>query len=239
MIGLEFIAKTFQVEYKSIAEKIGVSPATIQDWLKERRKIPPKRVEQLSELFGVEAKYFGKELTPSEKLSIQIFKLEQDDISHEVPVFDDHGNEVGTTTFYENESAIRHLTEESQRLEKIERLNGHINDLVANESVNDEFEADVRKYTDNLETFFSVVRTLKSGNKEQIQALKLLLNFLDLDNINDPRIDEELAMVFYGSRYIERFIPRGKKKFAKELLSFLLEYEVITAERLKKYCDEK
>ncbi|MNW02707.1 hypothetical protein D3C71_1985340 [compost metagenome] len=49
MIGLQFIADTFHMEYKTVAEAIGVSKQTLQDWIKERRKIPEPRLEQLSE----------------------------------------------------------------------------------------------------------------------------------------------------------------------------------------------
>jgi hypothetical protein len=38
MIGLKFIADTFHMEYKIVAEVIGVSKQTFQDWIKERRK---------------------------------------------------------------------------------------------------------------------------------------------------------------------------------------------------------
>lgn len=60
MIGLQFIADTFHMEYKSVAEAIGVSKQTFQDWIKERRKIPEPRLEQLSELFGIEEKRYSR-----------------------------------------------------------------------------------------------------------------------------------------------------------------------------------
>jgi transcriptional regulator with XRE-family HTH domain len=53
MIGLQYIADTFHMEYKTIAEKIGVSKQTFQDWIKDKRKIPQQRLEQLSNLFGI------------------------------------------------------------------------------------------------------------------------------------------------------------------------------------------
>lgn len=77
MIGLEFIAKTFQTEYKTIAEAIGVSPATLQDWLKGRRKIPAKRLKQLSEYFQLPEEYFQRELFEDEMRDIAKIYLER------------------------------------------------------------------------------------------------------------------------------------------------------------------
>ncbi|MEK4852830.1 helix-turn-helix transcriptional regulator [Paenibacillus sp. FSL H7-0756] len=61
MIELQFIAGTFHMEYKSVAEAIGVSKQTFQDWIKERLKIPEPRLEQLSELFGIEDKFHSNQ----------------------------------------------------------------------------------------------------------------------------------------------------------------------------------
>jgi len=72
MIGLEYISKVFRVEYKVIAVKIGVSQPTIQDWLKDRRRIPKQRLEALSALFRLEGELFQKELTELEKLNIEL-----------------------------------------------------------------------------------------------------------------------------------------------------------------------
>ncbi|WP_156130849.1 helix-turn-helix transcriptional regulator [Paenibacillus sp. FSL H7-0357] len=68
------------MEYKSVAEAIGVSKQTFQDWIKERRKIPEPRLEQLSELFGIDDKtLFQKELLPSEKSEILMVYLTRTD----------------------------------------------------------------------------------------------------------------------------------------------------------------
>lgn len=76
MIGLEYIAKEFRKEYKEVANDLGVSKQTIQDWLKERRKIPVKRLNQLSINFGLPEEYFQKELTGIEKNNVRIKYLE-------------------------------------------------------------------------------------------------------------------------------------------------------------------
>jgi transcriptional regulator with XRE-family HTH domain len=78
MIGLEYIAKIYNTEYKEIAEKIGVSQPTIQDWLKGRRKIPKDRLLQLINHFKIDEQLFQKELTNEDIRTIRIAKLKND-----------------------------------------------------------------------------------------------------------------------------------------------------------------
>lgn len=75
MIGLSFIAQTFRMEYKTVAESIGVMPQTVQDWLKGRRRIPAVRLRKLADLFGLPERYFQKELTDSDKIDILISRI--------------------------------------------------------------------------------------------------------------------------------------------------------------------
>jgi transcriptional regulator with XRE-family HTH domain len=235
MIGLEFIVKTFNLKYTEIADILGISKKTVNDWVKGRSKIPAKRLKQLSEYFQLPEEYFQKELSPSEKLKIQIIKLEREDVAHEVPVFDDEGNEVGTTIWYENEGIIRHLSDEQERLERIERLHSEIDHLVLKQPIEDELNSDVEEYSDNLSVFYSVVGILKSNNKEHQMLLKLLLDLLDLDRME---IDDEIAMGFYTPDLISRVIPRNKKQFAKELLELLFKHSITTNELLRKYLND-
>lgn len=86
MIGLEYIVREFRKEYKEVANDLGVSKQTIQDWLKERRKIPAKRLNQLSIMFKLPEEYFQqKELTSIEKNNVRIKYLEM--ISKEEIIF--------------------------------------------------------------------------------------------------------------------------------------------------------
>lgn len=75
MIGLEYIVKENKISYREIARQVGVSPPVINDWVGGRRKIPSKRLEQLSEIFDLPEAYFLKELTASEKVDITIKRL--------------------------------------------------------------------------------------------------------------------------------------------------------------------
>jgi transcriptional regulator with XRE-family HTH domain len=129
MIGLQFIAETFHMEYKSIAEQIGVSKQTFQDWLKERRKIPQQRLEQLSAMFGImDKELFQKELSDSERLEIQMLYFQKTDKHYEVemPVIDHYGNEyTNTHSHSQNKDIIEFLQEKSEEarlVESVERI---------------------------------------------------------------------------------------------------------------------
>lgn len=74
MIGLEFICKLQNIEFKEVAERIGISPQSVSDWIKGRRKIPLKRAKQLSQIFDISPDLFGKELGEEERMEIH-YKL--------------------------------------------------------------------------------------------------------------------------------------------------------------------
>jgi transcriptional regulator with XRE-family HTH domain len=129
LIGLEFIAKTFKTEYKTIAQRLGVTPVTIQHWLKGRKRIPETRQQQLSELFSLPKEYFGKELEPAEKIQVQLVHLQQlaqaegFDVEH--TMLDDSGTEVAVRRHvnpYEGE--MFHLFREQYREMLITQIRG-------------------------------------------------------------------------------------------------------------------
>jgi transcriptional regulator with XRE-family HTH domain len=78
MIGLEFIMETYNTNANRLAEDLQVSRHTIYDWLKGRRKIPAKRLKQLSEYFELPEEYFQKELSAHEKFDVQLMKLKRE-----------------------------------------------------------------------------------------------------------------------------------------------------------------
>ncbi|MDF9845555.1 MULTISPECIES: helix-turn-helix transcriptional regulator [unclassified Paenibacillus] len=169
MIGLQFIADTFHMEYKSVAEAIGVSKQTFQDWIKERRKIPEPRLEQLSELFGIEDQtLFQKELLPSEKSEILMIYLTKTDEHEEIEItnVDDEGNEYTTTQHY---SQHFNLLEYVQAGQKREKLTEQISALLS---------ADLISESANLNLLADVVSVLQEQNRNKKTALELVLYYL-------------------------------------------------------------
>jgi transcriptional regulator with XRE-family HTH domain len=169
MIGLQFIADTFHMEYKSVAEAIGVSKQTFQDWIKERRKIPEPRLEQLSELFGIEDKsLFQKELLPSEKSEILMVYLTKTDEHEEIEItnFDEDGNEYTTTQHY---SQHFNLLEYVQAGQKRERLIEQVSSLLNADPINE---------GSNFNLLEDAVEVIQEQNRNKKTALELVLYYL-------------------------------------------------------------
>lgn len=168
MIGLQFIADTFQMEYKSVAEKIGVSKQTFQDWIKGRRKIPLQRLQQLSDLFGVnEVELFQKELTESEKLEIQLFYFQKTDSVEDVdvPQIGEDGKEYFIKhTISQNQNVIDYLYVRSKEVKLLENVEHLITGL---DPVNEA----------NKETLSSVLQVLNSSTKDK-KTLEMVLFYL-------------------------------------------------------------
>lgn len=91
MIGLELIVKLKKMEFKEVANYLDVSPQSVSDWIKEKRKVPERRAEQLSELFNVKKELIGKILTEEEKLKLH---YELTDFSEVVSNSDNYGEEA-------------------------------------------------------------------------------------------------------------------------------------------------
>jgi len=60
LIGLELIVRLKKMEYKDIANHLGISPQTVSDWINGKRKVPPKRRFQLSEYLGIDPELISK-----------------------------------------------------------------------------------------------------------------------------------------------------------------------------------
>lgn len=108
MIGLEFIAKTFDEQFKTIAESLGISPKTVNDWVKERKDIPIPRRKQLAEHFRLKEDYFQKKLTQDEELDILMESVSRHMIANaeviERTIVDELGDEnLIEDTYYEPE----------------------------------------------------------------------------------------------------------------------------------------
>lgn len=78
MIGLEYICNLYNIQYKEIAEMLGISKQTINSWVTGRRKIPRKYLPSISKKFDISEEYFQKEINDVDKLIIQKLKLENE-----------------------------------------------------------------------------------------------------------------------------------------------------------------
>ncbi|MFD1168905.1 helix-turn-helix domain-containing protein [Oceanobacillus caeni] len=78
MIGLKFILDLYGMQHIELAEKLGIKKQNINLWIKGKQNISKKHLPTLENIFGIDAKYFSKELTDIDKLEIQKEKLKQD-----------------------------------------------------------------------------------------------------------------------------------------------------------------
>jgi transcriptional regulator with XRE-family HTH domain len=168
LIGLQYIAETFHTEYKSIAEQIGVSQQSLQDWLKGRRKIPMQRLEQLSRLFGIkDLELFQRELSDSEKIDIQILYFQHTDIFEEIeePYIDEDGREHTVTHSYsQNRGIIEFLHEKSEEAKLMENVRAVVD--------SDNADSDANR------TLIEQALTVMDGTPSERRTLELVLYFL-------------------------------------------------------------
>jgi len=156
MIGLEYIAKNFQMEFKTIAERVGVSPKTVNDWVKGRKKIPVKRLKQLVDIFDLKEDYFQKELSRVEEIEVQ--KKNVSTQSRYIETHQTGVDEKGETYSYvttqnDSEGILQILNQEQQR----ESLLSEINNMVH-----------VDNGHDNMNFFLDLLRLIKDDSSKRL-----------------------------------------------------------------------
>ncbi|WP_435921289.1 hypothetical protein [Paenibacillus sp. DYY-L-2] len=169
-IGLQFICETFGIEYKELALKMETSPQNINAWLREKRKIPPMRLDQLTKIFPKIPKgFFGRELFPSEKTLVQEIFFELTD-EYEVVEYedeDDEGNKyIRSEVVRQHDGIINYLREKHDKQLLIERYQSLIFDEGGDFNVNEKL----------LQMFANL---LQHGSEDkQYQLLKMLFYYL-------------------------------------------------------------
>ncbi|WP_243355981.1 hypothetical protein [Bacillus litorisediminis] len=190
MIGLEYILEVFKTNANQLANDLEVSRYTIYDWLKERRKIPEKRLEQLSKHFKIPKHFFiSKELKPSEKIEIQRVYIQQN-ASHEEyeDIFiDDEGNEHIVKRYYSPEQDLdRFLSEEQlihQTLERVEKVVRHI------EWQNDNL--------DLINDFLDIIESFNIRKRNMLSRTVNYLSYYTEDSVGfDTTMNDDLVKKF-------------------------------------------
>ncbi|MFR5266241.1 DUF262 domain-containing protein [Clostridium sp.] len=94
MIGLELIVKLREIEFKEIANYLNISPQSVSDWIKGKRRVPSKRAEELGKFFNVDKVLIGKVLTEEEKLKLHYEISNFDNIIEKIEIKNsDRGND--------------------------------------------------------------------------------------------------------------------------------------------------
>ena len=188
MIGLEYIVKEFQMEYKEVSEDLGISPQTMQDWLKGRRKIPAKHLEKLSIIFNLPKTFFQKELIFTEKGEVTIHYLEKISKEEEIPVLTD---EDEVTHYYKKrtyEDEIQFLKETMEKKKKqndirkrFEKLIKEDTGLSFDESFNNaEHKESLLSEFSNTEIFNKIITVM--ADEKLVRNFKVMVLMLNLDD---------------------------------------------------------
>lgn len=208
MIGLEHIVKEFHLEYKEVAESIGISSQTIQDWLKGRRKIPKKRLEQLSNYFGLPEKYFQKELSYKEKDEIALHYLESISREIDLPVFNENGEVVGFYKSASLEDEIRYLKGNLENRKKKNDVLAELETLLDNDEEHN--EKPLLSSTTSIDTINKTIKIMQDTDVSNLFEVMVHL----LSDKNE-----------FGGKITTQFAPKYRD-FAKDFLSLLKKHKV-------------
>jgi len=128
LIGLEYILDLYGMQHIELAEKLGIKKQNINLWIKGKQNISKRHLPTLENIFGIEAKYFSKELTELEKLEIQKEKLKRDlqpvIMKHEEQFLIGEENDLVEVPVYDKEeiNQIEHDIERAKLIEKFREM---------------------------------------------------------------------------------------------------------------------
>ena len=234
MIGLEYICKLYDIEYKEVAKKLGISKQSINDWIKKRRPILKKHLVTLSELFdNIPEEYFQKEIDEVDKLKIQRIKSENN-IQQVLNTYIDNitGEELG-----------EEMVDDPNHLEHIEYL---------------KYQIEIKDYEKRFEDYLKKVYNSKHFEEESIyeanKSLKLFNDFLELaemgvdlrviknvlEGIRNYKSNESASSTLSKSvtHAINEYMEERAKE-SDELIELLKELGCSEDEIFKKDTDEK
>ncbi|WP_077701937.1 helix-turn-helix domain-containing protein [Virgibacillus dokdonensis] len=130
MIGLEYILDLYGMQHIELAEKLGIKKQNINLWIKGKQNISKKHLPTLETIFGIEARYFSKELSELEKLEIQKEKLKRDlqpvIMKHEEQFLIGEENDLIEVPVYDREE-INQIEHDIERAKLIEKFRNMIN----------------------------------------------------------------------------------------------------------------
>jgi len=216
MKGLEYIVKEFKIDYKEVARVLGISPSTINDWVNKDKKIPEKRLEQLSPLFSCPKTYFQKELTFTEMAEVRLQYLKHISEEYDVPVSNEEGEVVSyhkQGTYEEEIQFLRNLIDEKIKQNGIR--NG-IEDFMKNESIliTDELDTENKEPllldSSNTETLNKIISVMADG--ELANKFKVIVHLL---NYNDE----------FGGKPISK-VSQEYRDFARDFSELLKKHKI-------------
>lgn len=125
MSGIVFILREFQMTKKELAERLDITPQSLNDWIIGRRKIPKARLEQMTQIFTLDEKYFMKdenEYTEVERLEVRLSYFQKSKRFIRDPSINPYG-------FWTNEEEINRITGEIENKKLLLRIEQLIKDV--------------------------------------------------------------------------------------------------------------
>lgn len=211
MIGLYFIRKLYNMSMDELAHNLNITKQTVSKW--EKRKIPisDKRLNQLSNLFNIQEKYFQKELNEIDELEIQNIKLNNELKNSEYEFEDtitdpDTGEEIIVPQISIDEGALFDFSLNSYNLNQKKLL------IAIKDSMDRQFEENNDEYRDY---------GLGHANEilELYERFLKLVNNTDIDNNTIKRVLMGVQLAYgkiFDSEKFVRKIAKDIKEYNKE-----------------------
>ncbi|GEM_PF-2751245 len=128
MSGLSLILREFNMTSKDLADVLGITRQSLNDWVRGKRNIPNARLKEMVELFNLTEEYFLKnenDFTEVERLEVKKSYLKKTN------EFIDDPN-ISPYRFWSNEDEIRRinaLIENKKLLLRLERLISNVGNI--------------------------------------------------------------------------------------------------------------
>ncbi|MDU6975954.1 MAG: hypothetical protein E6370_16885 [Clostridiales bacterium] len=184
--GIDFILDLYEVPKQVLAKDVGIEPTGVSNWRK--RGVPKKYAKRLEEKFGIEIKYFNKELTPHEQLMLINQKQNKELIEEAVTVIENIRGENGESVKVEN--TYIDLTSVQETAYEISRRSMTYNMLTMlqlYEKVNEDGTVDFTQASDRVQTLESFLRLL-THKELNLEIVQMVIDAVR-DSIGLPRSD--------------------------------------------------
>ncbi|MDU6855075.1 MAG: hypothetical protein ACLSH8_15580 [Zhenhengia sp.] len=170
--GMEYILDIYEVPKQDFAKEFGVEPSAISNW--KTRGVPKKYAKKIEERFGIEIKYFNKQLTPHEQLMLKNQKQNRELMEEAMIVTESIKDENGNV--FEIEATHIDLMSAKETAYEISRRNMTYNMLMMlqqYEKINDDGVIDFAQASDRVQALESFIRLLthKQLNLEIVQMI--------------------------------------------------------------------
>jgi len=189
MIGLDFICKLYDKQFKDVAEELGVSKQVINGWIKGKYNISKKHLPRLSEIFQIPEEYFQKELNDVDQIEIQQKKIRNElvEYQYENTFIDEDGEKITITETQPNQEQVY----ESNFLEfkkNIIKLHNTIDGTIGSKFSNGVIDNDISLNADLfdaerlLELYEMFVRVINNGGIKESTIKEILKGIMHYQN---------------------------------------------------------